>query len=426
LTAPPDTIFAHSSGRPPAAIAVIRISGRRAHAAGEALAGRLPAVREAGLRRLRNADGSLLDEALVLRFDGPASATGEDLLELHCHGGRAVVAAVLDALSRLDGLRSAEPGEFTRRALQNGRIDLTEAEGLADLLEAETEAQRRLAVGSADGSVRRLIEGWRQRVIELSARAEAAIDYVGDEDETALDLASFIEDIGELTGEWRIWMSRPRSDVLRRGARVVLAGPPNAGKSSLLNALVGDEKAIVTPIAGTTRDVVEVPLAIDGIPLVLVDTAGLRSADDAIERIGVARSHRELARADVILWLGNPGDAPKHVPALRVHAQSDRRGPAPDGSLPVSVRSGEGQSELLAAVRKQVGILYPPADGIALNERQAKLIEEALRALKDTTYDLLICAEQLRQARLALDHVVGVNGAEEMLDALFGRFCLGK
>jgi tRNA modification GTPase len=426
LVAAPDTIFAQSSGQPPAAIAVIRISGERAHAAAEALSGRLPAVRQATLRKLRGADGSVLDEALLLRFDGPASATGDDLLELHCHGGRAVVAAVLAALGSMDGLRVAEPGEFTRRALQNGRIDLTEAEGLADLLEAETEVQRRLAMGSAEGGTRRLIDGWRQRVIELSARAEAAIDYVGDEDETALDVALFDREIDELLAEWNEWLARPRADMLRRGARVVLAGPPNAGKSSLLNALVGEDKAIVTDIAGTTRDLIEVPLAIDGVPVVLVDTAGLRSAGDEIERIGVARSHDELARADLVLWLGDPDQAPSRPGVVRVHAQSDHRGPAPAGSFAVSARSGEGMVELLAAVRGHVAALHPATDDIALNDRQAGLIREACEAVGTGCEDILIRAEQLRQARAALDRIVGLNGAEETLDALFGRFCLGK
>lgn len=426
MTVASDTIFAHSSGRPPAAIAVIRISGDRAHAAGEALAGPLPPARQTSLRKLRGSGGAILDEALLLRFDAPASATGEHLVELHCHGGRAVVAAVLAALSGMEGLRAAMPGEFTRRALENGRIDLTEAEGLADLLEAETEAQRRLALTAVEGGVRRLIDGWRKEVIDLSAQVEAAIDYVGDEEETSLDRQALESSIGRLRREWGNWLSQPRSDKLRRGARVVLAGPPNTGKSSLLNAMIGEDRAIVTSVAGTTRDTVEVPLSIDGIPIVLIDTAGLRVTGDQVERLGVVRAQDELARADLLLWLGDPEEAPEHPNCLRIHSQSDRREEAPEGSLAVSSFTGQNIPTLKRAVHAKVASLFPKEDGIALSERQARLVDEARIALEPLGEDLLITAEQLRQARDTLDRVVGVNGTEEMLDALFGRFCLGK
>lgn len=390
------------------------------------MSGRLPPARQAALRKLRGADGTALDEALLLRFDAPASATGEDLVELHCHGGRAVVAAVLAALAAMEGFRAAEPGEFTRRALENGRIDLTEAEGLADLLEAETEAQRRAALGAADGSVGRLINAWRREVIALSAQVEAAIDYVGDEDETALDLHAVEASIERLRQEWSEWLAQPRSDILRRGARVVLAGPPNAGKSSLLNAMVGEDRAIVTDIAGTTRDSVEVPLAIGGVPVVLVDTAGLRTASDEVERIGVARARDEAARADLILWLGDPELAPDHPNCLHVHAQCDRYGRSDNGVLSVSALTGENIQALLKAVQARVAPLFPSEDGLALSDRQAKLVNEAYDALETSSEDLLIRAEQLRQARGALDRIVGANSTDEMLDALFGRFCLGK
>jgi len=275
------TIFALSSGRPPAAVAIVRTSGPRAHDAARLLT-RLPPSRHAALRTLRNPDdGRVIDEALVLRFNGPASSTGENVVEYQCHGGRAVVDALLAALGAIDGLREAEPGEFTRRAFTNGRIDLTEAEGLADLLEAETEAQRRAALALASGGLKRQIEQWQSRLVELSARAEAAIDYV-DEDEVAGGDERLWDDARELADELAEWLARPRIEPLRDGIRVVVAGSTNAGKSSLVNAIAESERAIVTEIPGTTRDTIEVPLAIDGVPFVLVDTAGLRDTDDRV------------------------------------------------------------------------------------------------------------------------------------------------
>lgn len=378
------------------------------------------------MRKLKGSDGLLLDEALVLRFDGPASATGEDLVELHCHGGRAVVAAVLAALSTFAHCRLAEPGEFTRRALSAGRIDLTEAEGLADLLEAETEAQRRAAMGVAGGGLRRLIAGWRERVVGLSAQAEAAIDYVGDEDETAVDTGALVTAARKLADEWKAWLARPRSDVLRRGARVVLAGPPNSGKSSLLNALAGEERAIVADEAGTTRDVIEVPLAIGGVPIILVDTAGIRSTDQHVERIGVERALVQVDFADVVLWLGDEESRPTHPRVIPIHAQADvRPGPPPD-RIAVSVVTGEGLTSLLHAVLRLVETVVPPEDQPALNQRHADLLKQAAGALEGGSRDLVIVAEQLRQARSLLDNITGRSGTEEMLDALFSRYCLGK
>ena len=269
-------------------------SGPKAHDAARLLT-RLPPPRRAALRTLRDpSDGRVIDEALVLRFDAPESATGEDVVEYQCHGGRAVVDALLAALGAIDGLREAEPGEFTRRAFANGRIDLTEAEGLADLLEAETEAQRRAALALASGGLKRQIELWQARLVELSARAEAAIDYV-DEDEVAGGDERLWDDARALADELGEWLARPRIEPLRDGVRVVVAGPTNAGKSSLVNAIAESERAIVTEIPGTTRDTIEVPLAIGGVPFVLVDTAGLRDTDDRVERIGIDRARGEYA-----------------------------------------------------------------------------------------------------------------------------------
>jgi tRNA modification GTPase len=420
-----DTIYALSSGRPPAGIAVVRISGPAAQSAAWLLTGELPPVRQASLRKILSPTGELLDEALVLRFDAPASATGEDVVELHCHGGRAVVRAVLDSLGAVAGLREAEPGEFTRRALQHGRIDLTEAEGLADLLEAETEQQRRAALAVAGGALRRQIEDWRARLVNMSAEAEAAIDYVGD-DETDIDLSGLRDRVEQLAGEWRSWLARPHVELLRDGIRVVLAGPPNAGKSSLLNVLVEQDRAIVSELAGTTRDVIEVPVALGGIPLVFVDTAGLRLSDDAVERIGIGLAERQARGADILLWLGEAGACPAHSNPLLVHAKSDLGGEAPPEAMAVSAVTGAGVAELRRAITERAKTLLPGEGELALNKRQAALITEALASLEALSGDLVLIAESLRHARGSLDRLTGHASTEDVLDALFGRFCLGK
>lgn len=424
-----DTIFALASGRPPAAIAVIRVSGPQAHEAGRRIAGKLPVPREASLRELRHpASGILLDHGLLLRFDEPASSTGENVVEFQIHGGRAVADAVLDALASLEGLRLAVPGEFTRRALENGRIDLTEAEGLADLIEAETESQRRAALALAEGGLKRQIEQWQVRLLALAARAEAAIDYDEEDDSGAVRTLS--SDCGALAVELAGWLARPRIEPLRDGVRIVVAGPPNSGKSSLVNAIAGSERAIVTDIPGTTRDHIEVPLAIGGIPVVLTDTAGLRVSDEPIEKIGVERSHALIEGADVLLWLGDPAEAPAHPKLAPIHAKSDlpRRGAAPKRSLPVSSLTGEGLGALLEHVAELARSLLPGEDALALNRRQAGHIEEVRSALSRIggETDIVTVAEDLRLARNAIDRLTGRAGIEDVLDALFSRFCLGK
>lgn len=423
-----DTIFALSSGALPAAIAIVRISGPEAFSAAEALGGVLPPPRTLGLRSLRDPEGGLVDRALVVAFPPPATATGEPLVEFHCHGSRAVVARLLDLLSNLPGLRSAEPGEFTRRALQNGRLDLTEAEGLGDLLAAETEWQRRAAITAAEGGLRRRVEQWRDELVLLAAQAEAAIDYV-DEDETELDLSEMLGAAARLRSEWKAALEEPRSERLQQGLRVVLAGPPNSGKSSLLNALVGSNRAIVTDIAGTTRDLIEVPLDLGGIKVTLVDTAGLRESDDPVERIGISRSREALDSADILLWLGEPGEAPNHEALLLVHARADERSgeAVPEAAIATSVLTGVGLSELGAAIRASCALVLPPPDQPAFNRRQAEALEEAEQALDlIRSDDVLLAAEALRQSLHALDRLSGRQSTEDVLDALFGRFCLGK
>ena len=424
---PADTIFALSSGPPPAAIAVVRISGPRADTALETLSGSLPEPRSARLATLRH-DGEPLDKALAIRFPGPHSATGEDMAELHLHGGRSVVAAVLAALGTMAGLRAAEPGEFTRRAFENGRIDLSEAEGLADLLMAETQSQRRAALALAGGALRRQVEAWQARLLGIAARVEAQLDFADEGDVEGAVQSEATDGLAGLVEEMEHWLARPAAERLRDGVRITIAGPPNAGKSSLLNVLAGREAAITSEIAGTTRDLVEAPTAIGGVPLVLIDTAGLRESGDAIETIGVERAQASLAAADLVLWLGEPERCPDRERSILVHAKADL-GPPPRGSdVSVSARTGEGVESLIALMLRRTRQLLPAEGEVAINARHRLLLAECVEWLREaqSAPDPLIVAEALRQARGALDRVTGRAGVEQMLDALFGRFCIGK
>ena len=424
----PDTIFALSSGAPPAAIGVIRISGPQASAALQAMAGRVPEPRRASLATLRDGAGEPLDSALVLWFPGPETATGEDLAELHCHGGRAVIAAVEGALAALPELRRADAGEFTRRAFANGRLDLAEAEGLADLLSAETELQRAAALGAMQGALSRQVEAWRAQVLVLSAQLEAVLDFSDEEDASDLP-EGFTWNIAALAQELGEWLARPRSERLGEGFRVVLAGPPNAGKSTLFNALVESEAAITSPIAGTTRDVIERSVAIAGVPFTFVDTAGLRDeGSDSIEVIGIDRARGELARADVVLWLGPEGAGP--AGAWEIAAQADRADFAGKAAArhTVSATTGAGVGALKAALVEAARDALPKPGEAALNARQHERLSEAAAALgaAGSLPDPLLIAEELRRARLAFDRLIGRATTEDMLDALFGRFCIGK
>ncbi len=397
----------------------------------ETLAGQpLPPARRAVVRKLIDPYTNIpLDDALVLWLPAPGTVTGEDVVELHLHGGRAVVRATLDCLEKLEGLEAAEAGAFTRRAFDNGRIDLPQVEGLADLLAAETESQRQSALAMAEGALGQLAASWRKQLLRIAAQVEAQLDFA-DEDDVTLVIDD--TDLAGLRAEIAVWLAAPSAERLRDGVRIVLAGPPNAGKSTLLNALVGREAAIVSPIAGTTRDIVEVPVLLDGIPFVFTDTAGLHIAThDEIEVEGMRRARVALTQADIILWLGASQDCPDRDRSIMIAARADEFGPV-DALIPdqhaVSVKTGEGLETLRGIIKARAFHLLPPSGALAINRRQRDLIVSLHQQLTATSNvsDFLIRAEHLRLARGALDRLVGHVGVEDMLDALFSGFCIGK
>jgi tRNA modification GTPase len=439
-----DTIFALASGAGRAAIAVIRLSGAEAGAVLDRIAGRRPAPRRAVLRQLRDpGTDEPLDRGLVLWFPGPRSYTGEDSAELHLHGGRAVVAAVAAALVRA-GARPAEPGEFTRRAFQNGRLDLTEAEGIADLIDAETEAQRRQALRQAEGGLAALHRQWRDRALRLLAHQEAAIEFADEdlpndlEDRAKAGAAALRAEIMTLLAEGA------RGERLREGLEVTILGAPNAGKSSLLNALVGRETAIVSPWAGTTRDVVEARLDLGGVPVTLADTAGLRATEDEVEAEGVRRARQRGAAADLVLAVFAADRTPDSEtlalldndggPRILVVASKIDLCPPPaeiGGVAPaaVSLVTGEGLEALRQRLRDVVLDLAGSGEAVALTRprHRAALADAAgwLEAAEAAPLPELV-AEALRAALRALARLGGEAGVEEVLDALFRDFCIGK
>lgn len=432
MTVAADTIFAVASGQPPAGIAIMRISGPAAFDAARAMAGGIPPARLASLRALHDpASGVLLDRGLVLAFPGPVTATGEDVIEFHLHGGRAIIAAVGAALSRLTGFRPAEAGEFTRRALINGRIDLAEAEGLGDLLMAQTETQRRVAIASVEGAVTRAVHRWSDQLIIVSAQVEAALDF-SDEDDVSDAPSGFIAvALKPLVDDMAAVLTAPSVERLHHGINVVLAGPPNSGKSTLLNLLSQRDVAIVSPIAGTTRDRIEATVVRNGLVYVLTDTAGLADeSNDPIEIIGIERTRQSLASADMVLWLGDETPETSCETLLlwpRVDV-GDRANSVPEGRIPVSGVSGAGVERLWSSIEQAALKMVPRDDQLALNARQRALCTECLSELTAIAgeSDLLIVAERLRLARRVLDRITGATHVEEMLDALFGRFCIGK
>ena len=434
------TIFALSSGRPPAAIAVVRVSGPRAADAITALGGKLPEPRRAALRRLRH-DGALIDEALVLWFPGPNTETAEEMVELHLHGGRAVVAAVLAVLGRLPGFRPAEAGEFTRRAFANGRLDLTAVEGLADLVFAETEAQRAQAMRQFSGALGGRADAWRSRLIEALALIEARIDF-SDQDvpddlvSPALHVARELSDDIEKT-----LADEHRGERLREGLTVAIAGPPNAGKSSLLNRLARREAAIVSPYAGTTRDVIEVHLDLSGYPVTLLDTAGVRESDDPVEQEGVRRARARAEAADLVLWVveAGVGDLARSekknqwIIHNKVDLSTERVQQGVSSSeYPISALTGQGVERLvsdLAGFAREALSAAEPA--LVTRERHRAALQETIEALaraiavgRSGQEELI--AEELRLAARALGRLTGRVDVEDVLDVIFRDFCIGK
>ena len=351
------------------------------------------------------------------------------MVELHIHGGRAVVAAVQAAIGAHPGARLAEPGEFTRRALENGVIDLTEAEGLGDLLAAQTEGQRRAALRVADGGLRALVEKWADKLIEIAARIEAQLDF-SDEDDVAEEAGdAILAEITALAAALQIVLAAPPVERLHEGVRIVIAGPPNSGKSTLLNALAGRDVAIVSPIAGTTRDRIEAAVVRRGMAYLLTDTAGLTDTPgDVIERIGIDRARDAIVGADIVIWLDDKVD--RRLEDIHVHPRCDLPGRVTmpkHCDVAVSALSGEGIENLWTIIAGRAAQLVPAVDAVALNVRQHSLILEAHKYLSHgTDDDLLIAAENVRGARRSLDLVVGRVGLEEVLDTVFAKFCIGK
>lgn len=427
-----DTIFALATGAGRAAVAVIRMSGRKA---GEVLDGlcRRPASRQATLRLLRH-DGAALDQALVLWFPAPASYTGEDCAELQLHGGPAVVAAVADALVTL-GARPAEPGEFTRRAFVHGKMDLTAAEGIADLIDAETEAQRRQALRQAGGALAARHAEWAAQLTRLLARQEAFIEFEAEDLPAGLDEAVAREAAALRDALAAEIAEGSRGEALREGLRIAILGAPNAGKSSLLNALAGRDAAIVSPQAGTTRDVVQVRLVLAGVPVTLSDTAGLRVSCDAIEAEGVRRARAEGSAADLVIAVFAADAEPDwetlalvEAGALKVMNKADLA-TAPIAGLAVSALTGAGLPALRAALEARVTAKAGPGQAAALTRpRHRAALADAVAALDEVAYAPLpeIAAEALRTALLALGRLTGAVGTEAILDLVFSEFCIGK
>lgn len=445
------TIFALSSGRPPSAIALIRVSGPQAGVVLTTLAGKRPTPRQASRRLLRDGTGQPIDDAVVLWFPGPGTATGEDVAEFHVHGGRAVLASVLAAISLIPNTRAAEPGEFTRRAFENGKLDLTEAEGLDDLIHADTDRQRRQALRQLQGLLGNRARDWRERIIEASALIEAGIDFSDEGDVPAELRAPAVKAIKALHDEIaEVLATQGHSERLRDGLVVAIAGEPNVGKSTLMNQLARREVAIVSPHAGTTRDVIEVQLDLDGYPVTVIDTAGIRETEDPVEQEGVRRARARADDADLVLWLVEAERAadPDTMRTLWTSGEGHRSGSSvwivrnkidlggaaaarPAGEFRISASQGDGLPELVEALVKFAAEFFGTTEGaLVTRARQRDLLGRASDSLRRSLALVEegeeLAAEELRAAAYALGRLLGRVDVEDVLGAIFQKFCIGK
>jgi tRNA modification GTPase len=446
------TIFALSSGRPPSAIAIVRVSGPDAGATLTALAGKIPAPRTATRTLLHDVGQRPIDDAVVLWFPGPASATGEDVAEFHVHGGRAVLASLFAALSGFENVRPAEPGEFTRRGFENGKLDLTEAEGLDDLIHADTDRQRRQALRQLKGVLGDRARDWRAQVIEASALIEAGIDFSDEGDVPAELIAPALAKIRALLAEIQeVLAAQGRSERLRDGLVVAIAGPPNVGKSTLINQLARREVAIVSPYAGTTRDIIEVHLDLDGYPVTVIDTAGIRESDDPVEQEGVRRARARAGEADLVLWLTDAfNERIAHegpTPVWLVRNKIDLGGPSagapdrtggpldesgrPSAEYRISACRGDGIPELIAGLVAFAQEYFGSGEGgLISRERQRKLLEQTAASLRGSIGVIgqgdELAAEDLRAAAHSLGRLLGRVDVDDILDVVFREFCIGK
>jgi tRNA modification GTPase len=434
------TIFALSSGRPPSAIAIVRVSGPAAGAALELLAGKIPTPRIATRALLRDAGGQPIDDAVVLWFPGPASATGEDIAEFHVHGGRAVLASLFASLSGIANVRAAEPGEFTRRAFENGKLDLTEAEGLDDLIHADTDRQRRQALRQLKGLLGDKARDWRAQIIEASALIEVGIDFSDEGDVPAELIAPALAKIKTLLDEiTEVLAAQGRTERLRDGLVVAIAGPPNVGKSTLMNQLARREVAIVSPHAGTTRDIIEVQLDLGGYPVTVIDTAGIRETDDPVEQEGVRRAQARAAEADLVLWFTDAdgakppaqNDAPTWIVRNKIDLDSTSTSRRDESRFAISASRGDGLAELIAALVRYAQEFFGSAEaGLIGRQRQRDLLQQAAASLQRSIEVIgggeELAAEDLRSAAYALGRLLGQVDVEDILDVIFREFCIGK
>ncbi|QBY02059.1 tRNA uridine-5-carboxymethylaminomethyl(34) synthesis GTPase MnmE [Rhodophyticola sp. CCM32] len=428
-----DTIFALASAPGRAGVSVIRVSGPKAHDIGRALAGDLPKIGRAGLRVLRRADGEVLDQALVVAFAAPHSFTGENIVEFQVHGSVSVVKSLLAALAQTGLARGAEPGEFTRRALMNDRLDLAQVEGLGALIEAETEAQRKLAMKVFAGSLGEVVETWRAGLLRAAALLEATIDFADEEvpEDVSEEVLSLIDDISaSLTREIA---GSHVAERIRDGFEVAILGAPNAGKSTLLNALAGRDAAITSEIAGTTRDVIEVRMDLDGLAVTLLDTAGLREAEDAVEKLGIARARDRAAGADLRVYLMS---SPEEVPPIDLEKDDILRlGKGdlfPDEPAAISGKTGEGVTDLVAEISARLSDRAARAE-TATHARHREAMQTAESALETARFEVEagmdraeLAAEHIREAIRRLDALVGRIDVEAVLGEVFSSFCIGK